>query len=110
MVPESSDQGAGEEKGSMGVPILGSPGLGRRWSGCAMTVNVAVEERSMQARSGHVERGRRGGGGADVGAPFFRVRGGVRRPSIGEERAVAVAVVRHNGDEGDLFRRGSVRE
>jgi hypothetical protein len=29
-VPESSDQGAGEEEGSTGDPIPGSPGRGRR--------------------------------------------------------------------------------
>jgi hypothetical protein len=77
-----------------------------------MTVKVAVEERSAQARSGHGERGRRGGGGAvggvDAGACFYRVRGGAGRSDIGEERAAAV--VRHNGDEGDRFGRGSARE
>jgi hypothetical protein len=49
--------------------------------------------------------GRRGGGGADARAPFYIVRGGVGRPGIGVER-VAV-VVRHIGDEGGRFRRGS---
>jgi hypothetical protein len=61
-VPESSDQVVGEEEGSTGVPISGSPGLERRRSGGAMTVKAAVEEHSAQARSRCEERGRRGGG------------------------------------------------
>jgi hypothetical protein len=44
-------------------------------------------------------------GQVDVGAPFYRVRGGAGRSGAGEERAVVV--VRHNGDEGGCFRRGS---
>jgi hypothetical protein len=40
-------------------------------------VKAAVEERSVQARSEHGERGRRGGGGAvggaDAWASFYRV-------------------------------------
>jgi hypothetical protein len=43
--------------------------------------------------------------GADAVAPFYRVGGGAGRPGVGEEW---VAVVRHNGDEGGCFRRGSV--
>jgi hypothetical protein len=35
-------------------------------------------------------------------------RGGAGRSDIGEERAAAV--VRHNGDEGGRFGRGSARE
>jgi hypothetical protein len=74
-----------------------------------MTVKAAVEERSARARSGRGERGRRGGGGvvggADVRAHFYRVRGGAGRPSIREERSAVV--VRHNGDEGGRFGRGS---
>jgi hypothetical protein len=42
-----------------------------------------VEERSVWARLGRGERGRRGGGGVvrrgGVRAPFYRVRGGARR-------------------------------
>jgi hypothetical protein len=101
-----------QEEGSMGVPILGSPGLRRRWSSGATTVKAAVDDCSTRARSGHGERGRRGGGGAvggaDVEAPFYRVKDGAGRPSFGEERATAV--VRHNGDEGVHFRRGSAGE
>jgi hypothetical protein len=111
-VPERSDQGAGEEEGSTGVLVPGSPRLGRRRSCGAAMVKAAVDERSARARSGHGERGRMGGGGAVGGAnaraPFYRVRGGAGRPSIVEERAAAV--VRHNGDEGGRFRRGSTRE
>jgi hypothetical protein len=74
-----------------------------------MMVKAAVEERSAWARSGHRERGRRGGGGvvggADAGVPIYRDRGGAWRLSVGEERAMAV--VRHNGDEGGRFGRGS---
>jgi hypothetical protein len=48
-----------------------------------------VEERSARARSGHGERGRRGGGGAvggaDAGVPFCRVGGGAEWPGIREE-------------------------
>jgi hypothetical protein len=107
-VPESSDQGVGEEEGSIGVSIPGSLGLGMRRSGDMTTVKATVEERSAWARSRRRERGRRGGGGVDAGAPFYRVRGGAGRPGGGEERAVAV--VRHNGDEGDCFERGSCGE
>jgi hypothetical protein len=111
-VPKSSNQGAGEEEGSTGVLIPGSPGLGRQRSGDAMTMKAAVEERSARAHSGRGERGRRGGGGAvggaNAGAPFYRVGGGAGQPSIGEERAAAA--VRHNGDEGDRFGRGSAKE
>jgi hypothetical protein len=64
-------------------------------------VNAAVEERSARAHSGHRERGRRGGGGADAEAPFYRVGGGAGRLGIGDERAAAV--VHHNGDEGGRF-------
>jgi hypothetical protein len=56
--------------------------------------------------------GKEGGGGAvggaDAGVPFYRVRGGAGRPCIGEEQAVKV--VRHNGNEGGRFRRGSTGE
>jgi hypothetical protein len=80
----------GEKEGSTGVPILGSLGLGRWRSGHATMVKVAVEECSVQARSGHRERGRRGRGGvvggADAEAPFYRVRGGAGRPGVGEEQ------------------------
>jgi hypothetical protein len=111
-VPESSDQGAGEEEGSTGVPILGSPGLGRWRSGGAMTVKAVEEEHSVRARSGHGLRGRRGEGGAvggaDDGVPFYRVGGGAGRPGVREERAAAV--VRHNGNEGGRSRRGSAGE
>jgi hypothetical protein len=45
-----------------------------------MVVQVAVEERSVRARSGSGDRGRRGGGGVvrrgGAGAPFYRVKGG----------------------------------
>jgi hypothetical protein len=78
-VPESSDQGAGEEEGSTGVPIPGSPRLGRQRSGGATTVKATVEERSSRARSGCRERGRRGEGGAvgavDAGRPFIGSEG-----------------------------------
>jgi hypothetical protein len=104
-VVEVAERGAEEEDGSTGVPVPGSAGLGRRQSGDATTVKATMEERSVRACSGHGERGRRGGGGADARAPFFRVRGGAGRPGVGEERAAAV--VRHNGDEGGHFRRGS---
>jgi hypothetical protein len=95
-VPKSSDQGAGEEEGSTGVPILGSPGLE---GGGATTVKAVVEERSARARSGRGGRGRRGRGGVVGGAGWLGVR---------EERAVAV--VCHNGDEGGDFGRGSTEE
>jgi hypothetical protein len=104
-VPENSDQGVGEEEGSIGVSIPGSPGLGMRRSGVMTTVKAAVEERSARARSRRGERGRRGGGGVDARAPFYRVRGGAGRPDSREERAATA--VRHNGDEGGCFRRGS---
>jgi hypothetical protein len=68
-------------------------------------VKAAVEECLARARSGRGERGRRSEGGADDGVPFYRVRGGAGRPGIGEEQAAAV--VRHNGDEGGRFGRGS---
>jgi hypothetical protein len=55
-------EGAGEEEGSTGVPILGSPGLGRRRSDDAMTVKAVVGKHSVSAHSGQVERGRRDGG------------------------------------------------
>jgi hypothetical protein len=112
LVPESSDQGAGQGEESIGVPILGSPGIERRPSGSATTVKAAVEERSVRAHSGHRERGRRGGGGvvggADAGVPFYRVRGGVGQPGVREERVAAV--VHHNGDDGGSFGRGSAEE
>jgi hypothetical protein len=107
-VPESSDQGVGEEEGSTGVPIPGSPGLGRRRSGGVTMVKAAVEERSTRAHSGRGERERRGVGGADARAPFYRVGGRAGRLGIGEERTVVVAC--HNGDEGSRFGRGSTRE
>jgi hypothetical protein len=62
---------------------------------------AAVEERSTWACSGHRERRRRGRGGADAGAPFYRVGGGAGRLGIGDERAAAV--VHHKGDEGGRF-------
>jgi hypothetical protein len=70
-----------------------------------MMVKLVVEERSARAHSGGGERGRRGGGGADAEAPFYRVRGGAGRPSVGEEWAVAV--VCDNGDEGSRLGWGS---
>jgi hypothetical protein len=74
-----------------------------------MMVKAVVKVRSARALSGRGERGRRGGGGAvggvDARAPFYRVGGGAGRPGVGEEW---VAVVRHNGDEGGCFGRGSV--
>jgi hypothetical protein len=78
----------------------------------ATMVKAAVEERLTCSCSRRGQRGRRGGGGAvggaDAGVPFYRVRGGARRLGIGEERAVNV--VRHNGDEGGHFGRGSTGE
>jgi hypothetical protein len=59
-------------------------------------VKAALEERSTRARSGCGERGRRGGGGADAGAPFYRVGGGAVRPGVEEEWAAEV--VCQNGD------------
>jgi hypothetical protein len=47
-------------------------------------------------------------GGADAEGPFYRVGGGAGRPGVREERAVAV--VRHNGDEGGHFKKGLARE
>jgi hypothetical protein len=44
-------------------------------------------------------------GGADAGVPVYRDRGGAGRLSVGEEHVMAV--VRHNGDEGGRFGRGS---
>jgi hypothetical protein len=74
-----------------------------------MIMKAAVEESSVRAHSGRGERGRRGVGGAvggaDAGVPFYRVRGGAGRSSIGEEWAMKV--VHHNGDEGGRFGRGS---
>jgi hypothetical protein len=71
-----------------------------------------VEEQLARAHSGCRDRGRRGGGGAvggvNVGAPFCRVGGGAGWSGVGEEWAVAV--VRHNGDEGGSFGRGSAGE
>jgi hypothetical protein len=94
--PPDAGQGAEEEEESTGVPVPGSPGLGRWQSGGATMVKVAVEERSAWARSGHGERGRRGGGGVvrkgGAEAPFYRVGGGAGWLIIGEERAAAVVV------------------
>jgi hypothetical protein len=59
----------------MGVSPQGSPELERRYSGAGMAVKVAVDEHSAWARSGHIERGRRGGGGVVR-------RGGARTPFI----------------------------
>jgi hypothetical protein len=70
-----------------------------------MMVKLVVEERSARAHSGGGERGRRGGQKADAEAPFYRVRGGAGRPSVGEEWAVAV--VCDNGDEGGRLGWGS---
>jgi hypothetical protein len=70
---------------------------------------MTVEEHSVWAHSGRGERGRRGGGGAvrgaDAGVPSYRVGGGAGWLGVGEERVAAV--VRHNGDEGGHFGRGS---
>jgi hypothetical protein len=92
-------EGAGEEEGSTGVPILGSPGLRRRRSGGATAVKVAAGKHTTLAHSGRGERGRRDGGGAvggeDTREPFYRVR---------EEQAPVV--VHHNGVEGDRFQSG----
>jgi hypothetical protein len=99
-MPKSSNQGAGEEEGSTGVPISGSPGLE---GGGATTVKAVVEERSAWVRSGRGGRGRRGGGGvvrgADAGVPFYRVGGGVGWLGVGEEWEVAV--VCHHGSAGE---------
>jgi hypothetical protein len=77
-----------------------------------MTVKAMVEEHSTRACSGRGERGRRGGGGAvggaDAGAPFYRVGRVAGQPSVEEE--LAAAVVLHNGDECVHFRRGSSEE
>jgi hypothetical protein len=68
-------------------------------------VKVVAGKHLAPAHSGRGERGRRDGGGAvggeDAGEPFYWVRGGVGRPSVGEERAPTV--VRHNGIEGNRF-------
>jgi hypothetical protein len=77
-VVEVAGRGVEEEEGSTGLPVPVSPGLGRRRSNTAMTVKVAVEERSVLACSGRRERGRSGGGGV-------MRRGGVGRPFIGSE-------------------------
>jgi hypothetical protein len=53
---ELAGEGAGEEEGSTGVPILGSPRLGRRQSGGAMAVKAAVGKHSTPAHSGRGER------------------------------------------------------
>jgi hypothetical protein len=101
-------KGRGEEEGSTGVPIPGSPGLGRRRSGGATVVKVAAGKHLASAHSGRGERGSRDGGGVvggeDVGEPLYRVRGGAGRPGVGEERVPAV--VHHNGVEGGRFRSG----
>jgi hypothetical protein len=61
-----------------------------------MAVKVAVEEHSTRARSGHRERGRRGGGGVvrrrGARAPFYRVGGGVGRSDGEGNRAVGGGV------------------
>jgi hypothetical protein len=58
-------EGAGEEEGSTGVPIPGSPGVGRRRSGGATAVKAAAGKHSTPAHSGRGERkegqGRSGG-------------------------------------------------
>jgi hypothetical protein len=70
---------------------------------------VGAHRSSASGRSDARELRPRGGGGAvggvDAGAPFYRVGGGAGRSGIGEEWAVKV--VRHNGDEGSRFGRGS---
>jgi hypothetical protein len=104
-------EGAGKEERSTGVPILGSPGLGRRRSGGATAVKAAAGKHSAPAHSGRGERGRRDEGGAvggeDAGEPFHSVRGGAGWPGGGEERAPVV--VRHNGVEGGHFQSGISR-
>jgi hypothetical protein len=67
---EVAGRGAEEEEGSTGVPVPGSPGLGRRQSGGAMTVKAAVEERSARARSG-AKRGKEGRGRSGCRGPLL---------------------------------------
>jgi hypothetical protein len=99
-------RGAEEGKGSMGVPVPGSPGLRRRWS---VNGEGGGGESSCAGRSGLRNGARRSGGGAvgggDAGVPFYRSGGGAGRPGIGGERGVAV--VCHNGGGGGCFGRGS---
>jgi hypothetical protein len=80
-------RGAEEGKGSTGVPVLGSPGLGRRRRG-GMSVVKAVAGRTPVRVSQGLEMGQGGAvGGGDARAPFYRVGGGAGRPGIGGERA-----------------------
>jgi hypothetical protein len=66
-------------------------------------------ESSGAGHSGLKNGARRGGRGAvgegDAGAPFYSVRGGAGRSSVGGEQAAAV--VHHNGGGGGHFGRGS---
>jgi hypothetical protein len=107
-VPESSDQVVGEEEGSTGVLISGSPKLERRRSGGAMMVKAAVEEHSAQARSRCEERGRRGGGravgGADAGCPFIGLKGERGSRALernGQWRWCTIMVMKTAISEGD---------
>jgi hypothetical protein len=78
LVAGVAGRGAEEGKGSTGVPVLGSPGLRRRWSGGA-SVNrapVRVTRGSEMGQGGAVR-------GEDARAPFYRVGGGVGRPGGG---------------------------
>jgi hypothetical protein len=72
-----------EEEGSTGVPVLGSPGLERRWSGSAMTVKAASVGVTVNVG---VRRG-----GAIRGAPsgFYRVGEGAQALGNGEEWVAA---------------------
>jgi hypothetical protein len=81
-------EGVGEEEGSTGVPIPGSPGLGRRWSGGAMAVKASAGKPSAPAHSGWGERGRRDGGGA-VGR-----RGGQESERNGRRRWCAIMALK----------------
>jgi hypothetical protein len=101
LVAGVAGRGAEDRKGSTGVPVPGSPRL-KRWQ-CV----GGGGESSGVGRSGLIN-GQGGGSGGRRGcwAPFYRVGGGTRRPSVRGERVAAV--VRHNGGGGNRFGRGSV--
>jgi hypothetical protein len=50
-VVEVAGRGAEEEEGSTGVPVSGSPGLRRRWSGGASTVKAVAGRAPVRGRS-----------------------------------------------------------
>jgi hypothetical protein len=65
-----------EAMGCTGVPIQGSPGLGRWRSGGVSVVKVAAGGALVRVALGS-EMGQGGaGGGGDAGVPFYWVRGG----------------------------------